>query len=218
MKIDYNAPFAPGSPAPIPRDHYVMAVVSLILGILSLGAWLLPICGLPMAATGLVLGIVGRESSRRGMATTGLVMSVISLILGIGSAAIGAYLGTTGQLFGAFPPPTSTPLPTHVPTKIKTPTAQASNCIHWSQISTSMEGRKICIYGKVESIYKTNETSTRIKFTSQPNSFFLYNVNFIYPDLKVGDCVLADEVLQLYDNKIPYMEISALYKCEPWMK
>jgi len=116
------------------------------------------------------------------------------------------------------PSPTTAPTSTRIPTKIKTPTVQESNCIHWSQITSSMAGRKICIYGIVDSIYNTNESSTRMKFSSQPNTFFLYDVNYVYPDLKEGDCVSAEEVLQLYDNKIPYMEISELYKCESWMK
>lgn len=81
------------------QDHYVMAVISLILGIFSLGAWLLPICGVPISIIGLVLGIVGRSSSRRGMAIAGLVMGALGLLLAIGNAALGAYLGLTGQLF-----------------------------------------------------------------------------------------------------------------------
>lgn len=140
------------------------------------------------------------------------------ILFGLGSFLL--FLGslTSSSQASYSPTPTNAPLPTHVPTKIKTPTVQASNCIHWSQISLSMEGRKICIYGTVDSIYSTNETSTRIKFNSQPNTFFLYDVNFVYPGLKGGDCVSAEEVLQLYDNKIPYMQVSALYKCESWMK
>lgn len=81
-----------------------------------------------------------------------------------------------------------------------------------------MEGRKVCVYGIVYDLYSTNQTSTRIKFTSQPNTFFLYDSNSIYPGLSAGYCVAAEEVVQLYDNKIPYMSVSGLYECEPWMK
>lgn len=84
---------------PQPGDNYVMAIISLIAGLISLVAWLLPVCGLPVALTGLILGIVGRDSSRRGMAIAGIVTSIIGLVLVIGSAAFGAYLGATGQLF-----------------------------------------------------------------------------------------------------------------------
>ena len=81
------------------KDHYVMAVISLILGIFNLCIWLLPICGLPMSIVCLIFGIVGIESSRRGMAIAGIVMASIGLVLGIVNAAFGAYLGATGQLF-----------------------------------------------------------------------------------------------------------------------
>lgn len=116
------------------------------------------------------------------------------------------------------PSPTTAPISTRIPTKVKTPTVPASDCILWTQITPSMSGRKVCVYGTVYSVYTTNETSTRIKFTSQPNTFFLYDVNYIYTDLKEGDCVAAEEVVQLYDKKIPYMSVSALYHCESWMK
>lgn len=90
----------PATPTSVaPKDRSVMAVISLILGIFSLAAWLLPICGLPMSVTGLVLGILARQSSRRGMAIAGVIMAIIGLVLTIGNAAVGAYLGVTGQLF-----------------------------------------------------------------------------------------------------------------------
>jgi len=109
-------------------------------------------------------------------------------------------------------------VPTRIPTKGKTPTPSAPPCIRWDKVTASMEGRKVCVYGAVYNIYNTNETATRIEFTSQPNTFFLYDANYIYPDLRQGDCVAAEEVVQLYDNKIPYMSVSGLYVCETWMK
>jgi hypothetical protein len=81
------------------KDRRVLAIASLILGLFSLGAWLLPICGIPLSIIGLVLGIVGRGSSRRKMAIAGIVMGCFGLVLGIANGVIGAYLGVTGQLF-----------------------------------------------------------------------------------------------------------------------
>lgn len=81
------------------KDHYMLAIFSFILGIFSLVAWFLPICGVPMSITGLIFGIVGKNSSRSGMATAGIVMNIIGLVLGIGNSVIGMYLGATGQLF-----------------------------------------------------------------------------------------------------------------------
>jgi hypothetical protein len=81
------------------RDHQACAMFSLVLGLVSLFAWLLPVCGLPISTAGLVLGIAGKESPRRTMATAGIVTCLIGLVAGFINAAIGVYSGFTGQLF-----------------------------------------------------------------------------------------------------------------------
>jgi hypothetical protein len=73
------------------------AVASLTLGILSLVCWCLPILGLPMTIVGLVLGIKDHKSSKPGMAIAGIVTNIIGLVLSVINAAVGAYLGATGQ-------------------------------------------------------------------------------------------------------------------------
>lgn len=83
---------------PSTSDRSWMAIVSLVLGVLSMCAWLLPICGLPISAGALVLGFLGRETSRRGLAIAGLVLGILGLIAAGANAAFGAYLGATGQL------------------------------------------------------------------------------------------------------------------------
>ncbi len=79
-------------------DRSWMAIVSLVLGIISLCAWLLPVCGLPVSAAAMVLGFLGRETSRRGLAIAGIVLGGLTLLAAIVNAAVGAYLGLTGQL------------------------------------------------------------------------------------------------------------------------
>jgi hypothetical protein len=74
------------------------AIWSLCLGLFGLLAWLLPIIGLPVTITGLVLGIKSVNGPRKGMATAGIVLCIIGLVLSTGNAALGAYLGATGQL------------------------------------------------------------------------------------------------------------------------
>lgn len=74
------------------------AIWSLCLGLFGLLAWLLPIIGLPTTITGLVLGIKSVNGPRKGMATAGIVLCIIGLVLSTGNAALGAYLGATGQL------------------------------------------------------------------------------------------------------------------------
>lgn len=115
--------------------------------------------------------------------------------------------------------PTRTPKPpTATPVVSNTSSSFVPSCFHWSDITPALVGRTICVYGNVHDLYSTNQISTRIKFTSKPNTFFIYDANYIYPDLRRGDCVSAEERIQLFDNRIPFMAITALYKCEPWMK
>jgi hypothetical protein len=97
----YAGSAAPDSPAVYPAilPAYVQqpvqrngsAVASLVLGIISMIAWLLPILGLPIAIVGVVLGHKARRLPvQQGMAITGLVLSYIAL----GLAVINAIAGT----------------------------------------------------------------------------------------------------------------------------
>lgn len=84
-------------PTPQPPPSQGKAIASLVLGLCSVVFWLCPLVGLAIAVTGLVLGIVSARESRRGMAVAGIVLSGIGLVLSVVNAAIGAYLGATGQ-------------------------------------------------------------------------------------------------------------------------
>lgn len=74
-----------------------MAAASLVFGIVGLLAWIIPIIGLPIGITALVLGITGLNKSRKGMSIAGLVLGIICLILTIINSAIGAYQGYKGE-------------------------------------------------------------------------------------------------------------------------
>jgi hypothetical protein len=74
------------------------ALASMILGIIGLIAWLIPLFGLPITVIGLILGVNSLKSNNSGIATAGVVTSIIGLVLTIINACIGAYLGATGQL------------------------------------------------------------------------------------------------------------------------
>jgi hypothetical protein len=95
--IQPSAP-VPNPYASAPTPGGAKAVWSLCLGLFGLLAWLLPIIGLPTTITGLVLGIKSVNGPRKGMATAGIVLCIIGLLLSTGNAALGAYLGATGQL------------------------------------------------------------------------------------------------------------------------
>lgn len=75
---------------PDPRRPRV-AVASLVLGCLSLVAWLLPIVGLPVSAMGLGLGVSGLGTTRRRMAVVGIVLAAIGLALTVANGMLGAY-------------------------------------------------------------------------------------------------------------------------------
>ena len=89
---DYLPPSS--SPEPSRRG---MAIASMVLGICGLLAWLLPCIGLPATVTGLILGILSRRGTARGMAVAGIVLCSIGLALTAINAGYGAYLGATGQ-------------------------------------------------------------------------------------------------------------------------
>jgi len=73
------------------------AIASLVLGIIGMLAWCIPLFGLPITLTGLILGIKDLGSRNRGMAIAGVVLCSIGLLLTLINGIYGAYLGATGQ-------------------------------------------------------------------------------------------------------------------------
>lgn len=73
------------------------ATAALVLGIIGMIMWCLPILGLPIGIVGIVLGAKGLDSSKRGMAMAGLIMSILCVAFALVNAGIGAYMGATGQ-------------------------------------------------------------------------------------------------------------------------
>ena len=84
---EYNAEMN-GNYVPVPpQPQSSMPTVSLVLGIISLIAWLLPLVGYPISIVGLVFGVKYRMLS--GNARAGMVMSIIGLCLTV----INSFLG-----------------------------------------------------------------------------------------------------------------------------
>jgi hypothetical protein len=96
--IQPSAPFPAPPESPVPTAGGGKAIAALCLGLFGLLAWFLPIIGFPTTITGLVLGMKSLNGPRRGMATAGIVLCIIGIIATTANAAIGAYLGATGQL------------------------------------------------------------------------------------------------------------------------
>jgi len=78
-------------------DKKGQAITSLVLGLVGIIAWFLPLLGFPVSIIGLIMGVIGQKSTKKNMATVGLVLSIICLVATIINASIGAYLGCTGQ-------------------------------------------------------------------------------------------------------------------------
>ena len=73
-----SSPVSTTAPA---SDKKGLAIVSLILGILSLCASVGWFCGGPISVVGLILGFLGRKSSGKGLATAGIILSAVGLLL-----------------------------------------------------------------------------------------------------------------------------------------
>ena len=95
MSNPYEPPRAPRLSAET-NDGSGKATASLVLGLLSIVAWIIPLFGLPMTITGLVLGIKGLGPHSRTRAAVGIVLCAL-LIITIINAGLGAYLGFMGQ-------------------------------------------------------------------------------------------------------------------------
>lgn len=69
-----------------------LAIVALVLGLVSIITWLLPIAGYITTIIAIVLGVKGRKSEKCGMATAGMVLGIIFLILTFANSIIGVIL------------------------------------------------------------------------------------------------------------------------------
>lgn len=76
-------------------------IISLVLGIIGLIAWALPIIGAPVTIVGLILGVKGRGTNHKKLATAGIVLCIIGLFATVVNGAIGSYKGATGTLFNS---------------------------------------------------------------------------------------------------------------------
>ena len=71
----------PGDPAPPSTQGNGQATAAMVLGIISLIAWLIPLIGIPVTTLALLFGIRNRKSGRKGQAVAGIVMGCISVPL-----------------------------------------------------------------------------------------------------------------------------------------
>ena len=86
--VPMSEPFPPATApvpgyvsTPAPVSGKGLAIASLILGILSLCASVGWFCGGPLSIVGLILGFLGRKPASKGLATAGIILSGVGLVL-----------------------------------------------------------------------------------------------------------------------------------------
>lgn len=89
-----QATTAPAAVAQPKKDNTdTFAIVGLVISIFNLCAWLLPICGCPMAILGIVFSYMGLKSQKnKTFAMIGLVISILAIIATIINAVIGGAM------------------------------------------------------------------------------------------------------------------------------
>ena len=97
----------PVTPSPAPAsggNERIMSIASLVIGVINLCAWFIPICGVPLAIVGIVLGALGmKDPSQKTFAIIGIALSALGLIAACINGAVAAYMGYTGETFQFAP-------------------------------------------------------------------------------------------------------------------
>ncbi len=76
---------------PVQKDNSGLAITSLVLGIVGLFAS--PhLIGFPIQIVGIVMGVLGKKSTKRGMAITGLILSIIGVVFSIINIIFSAFI------------------------------------------------------------------------------------------------------------------------------
>ncbi len=115
--------------------------------------------------------------------------------------------------------PITTPYPFDQVTQVYGLLPDSHVCYYWSQITSDMQGRKLCVRGIAVSIYD-DQGRTHITFSDMPGNFYLDSPDFVFytfvnntrHELSPGDCVEAEDIVKVWDG-VPYMQVDKLYLC-----
>ena len=75
---------------PVKKDR---STTGLVLGLVSIVAWLIPIIGFPVTICGIIFSAKSLDTPGRGKAIAGMILSIIFLCLTILNSIIGAIIG-----------------------------------------------------------------------------------------------------------------------------
>jgi len=96
MNDQMNAPMRPSAGS---GNERIMAIASLVIGVINLCAWFLPICGFPLGLVGIVLGYLGmKDATQKNLAIAGMVLSGIGILLACVNAIAGVMLNSGNLL------------------------------------------------------------------------------------------------------------------------
>jgi membrane-bound ClpP family serine protease len=81
----------PLPPTPVSSgNERTFAIISLVLGVLNLCAWIFPICGFPLGIAGVVLGYLGLKApEQKNLAIAGMALSGLGILLACVNAIVG---------------------------------------------------------------------------------------------------------------------------------
>lgn len=68
------------------------SIASFVLGLVGLIAWFIPLFGYPVTIVGLVLGCLARKTEKNGFNLTGIILSIIGLVLSLGNSCLGVIM------------------------------------------------------------------------------------------------------------------------------
>lgn len=90
---EYNPQFGYGAPV-VPEEKKGQSIASLVLGLCSFIAWLIPLFGYPVTIVGIIMGASGMKKGGKGMAIAGIICSVIGLLLTLFNSVLGVLMVT----------------------------------------------------------------------------------------------------------------------------
>jgi hypothetical protein len=101
-----------------------------------------------------------------------------------------------------------------------TTSPNVGSCYRWDQVTVSMAGQVVCVYGTIYKITNYKPGHNRFFFTSQPNSFFMYSSvagDFIHNSgggVAPGDCMRKTAEIQV-NAGIPSMDVGNSFQSCP---
>ncbi len=81
-------------PIPVQEKPSGFTIASFVISLVNMGAWLIPVAGVPLGILGFNFSYLGLQSSRNRLAKTCVILSSIGLFLAFGNALWGILFDT----------------------------------------------------------------------------------------------------------------------------